>query len=196
MSASDRAAILRAHFSGELILPGEGGYDACRQVFNGMHDKRPVLIARCRTAADVAAAVSFARQQRLEIAVRSGGHSVAGLSTCEGGILVDLAGLKQITIAPEARTARAGGGVLWGEFDAATQAHGLHTPGGRVTTTGVGGFTTGGGYGWTSSNTALPATTCCRPRSSSQMAVSSRPTSATSRTSSGASGAAAATSAS
>ena len=155
MSASDRAAILRAHFSGELILPGDGGYDACRVVFNGMHDKRPALIARCRTAADVAAAVSFARQQRLEIAVRSGGHSVAGLSTCEGGILVDLAGLKQITIDPEARTARAGGGVLWGEFDAATQAHGLHTPGGRVTTTGVGGFTTGGGYGWTSSKYGL-----------------------------------------
>ena len=155
MSASDRAATLRAHFSGELVLPGDGGYEACRQVFNGMHDRRPALIARCRTAADVAAAVIFARQERLEIAVRSGGHSVAGLSTCEGGILIDLAGLKQITVDHEARTARAGGGVLWGDFDGATQAHGLHTPGGRVTTTGVGGFTTGGGYGWTSSKYGL-----------------------------------------
>jgi FAD/FMN-containing dehydrogenase len=155
MSASDRAAVLRARFSGELILPGDGGYDPCRQVFNGMHDKRPALIARCQSAADVVAAVGFARDQGLEIAVRSGGHSVAGLSVCEGGILIDLAGLKQITVDPEARTARAGGGVLWGEFDAATQAHGLHTPGGRVTTTGVGGFTTGGGYGWTSSKYGL-----------------------------------------
>jgi FAD/FMN-containing dehydrogenase len=155
MSASDRAAVFRTHFSGELILPGDGGYDPCRQVFNGMHDKRPAVIARCRTAADVVAAVGFAREQRLEIAVRSGGHSVAGLSVCEGGILIDLAGLKQITVDPQARTARAGGGVLWGEFDAATQAHGLHTPGGRVTTTGVGGFTTGGGYGWTSSKYGL-----------------------------------------
>ena len=155
MSASDPAAILRAGFSGQLIQPGDAGYDASRQVFNGMHDKRPALIARCACAADVAAAVTFARQQQLQIAVRSGGHSVAGLSTCEGGILIDLAGLKQITVDPEARTARAGGGVLWGEFDAATQAHGLHTPGGRVTTTGVGGFTTGGGYGWTSSKYGL-----------------------------------------
>jgi FAD/FMN-containing dehydrogenase len=155
MSASDPAATLRAGFSGRLTQPGEDGYDACRQIFNGMHDKRPVLIARCTSAADVAAAVAFARQQRLEIAVRSGGHSVAGLSTCEGGILIDLAGLKQITVDPQARTARAGGGVLWGEFDAATQAYGLHTPGGRVTTTGVGGFTTGGGYGWTSSKYGL-----------------------------------------
>jgi FAD/FMN-containing dehydrogenase len=155
MSAPDRAAVLRAHFSGDLFLPGDGGYDPCRQVFNGMHDKRPAVIARCRSAADVVAAVGFAREQRLEIAVRSGGHSVAGLSVCEGGMLIDLAGLTQITVDPHARIARAGGGVLWGEFDAATQAYGLHTPGGRVTTTGVGGFTTGGGYGWTSSKYGL-----------------------------------------
>jgi FAD/FMN-containing dehydrogenase len=155
MSVLDRAAVLRAGFSGKLILSGDGGYDACRQVFNGIHDKRPALIARCASAADVAAAIGFARQQRLAIAVRSGGHSVAGLSTCEGGLLIDLAGLKTITVDPVARTARAGGGVLWGEFDAATQAHGLHTPGGRVTTTGLGGFTTGGGYGWTSSTYGL-----------------------------------------
>ena len=159
MSVSDRSAVLRAGFSGALMLPGDGGYDACRQVFNGMHDKRPALIARCANAADVSTAIAFARQERLAIAVRSGGHSVAGLSTCEGGLLIDLAGLKAITIDPVARTARAGGGVLWGEFDAATQAHGLHAPGGRVTTTGIGGFTTGGGYGWRPRGTASPATT-------------------------------------
>ena len=155
MSMSDRAAVLGAGFSGELILPGDGGYDACRQVFNGMHDKRPALIARCASAPDVAAAIAFARREGLAIAVRSGGHSVAGLSTCDGGVLVDLAGLKRIAVDHVARTARAGGGVLWGEFDAATQAHGLHAPGGRVTTTGLGGFTTGGGYGWTSSKYGL-----------------------------------------
>ena len=88
--------------------------------------------------------------------MRSGGHSVAGLSICDGGMLIDLAGLKEIDVDPDARScARTGGGVLWGEFDAATQEHGLHTPGGRVTTTGVGGFTTGGGYGWTSSKHGL-----------------------------------------
>jgi FAD/FMN-containing dehydrogenase len=140
---------------GHVILPDEPAYDACRQVFNAMHDKQPALIVRCASTADVVAAVAFARQHALEVAVRSGGHSVAGLSVCDGGILIDLAGLKKIEVDPKARTARAGGGVLWGEFDAATQQHALHTPGGRVTTTGVGGFTTGGGYGWTSSKYGL-----------------------------------------
>jgi FAD/FMN-containing dehydrogenase len=141
--------------TGDVIVPGDARYDECRSVFNAMHDKRPAVIARCASTADVVAAVGFARRQQLEVAVRSGGHSVGGLSVCEGGILIDLAGLKQIAVEPGARTARAGGGVLWGEFDAATQQHALHTPGGRVTTTGVGGFTTGGGYGWTSSKYGL-----------------------------------------
>jgi FAD/FMN-containing dehydrogenase len=101
------------------------------------------------------AAVDVARENRLLVAVRSGGHSVAGLGVCDGGMLIDLGGLKDIHVDPAGRSARAGGGVLWGEFDAATQQHGLHTPGGRVTTTGVGGFTTGGGYGWTSSKYGL-----------------------------------------
>ena len=155
MSDIDGVAVLRDSLEGELLLPGDGGYDECRQVFNAMHDKRPALIARCASTADVVASVGFARERALAVAVRSGGHSVAGLSACDGGILIDLAGLKTIEVDPAARTARAGGGVLWGEFDAATQRHGLHTPGGRVTTTGVGGFTTGGGYGWTSSKYGL-----------------------------------------
>jgi FAD/FMN-containing dehydrogenase len=120
-----------------------------------MHDKRPALIARCASTADVVAAVNFARENGLLAAVRCGGHSVAGFSVCDAGILIDLGGLKKIDLEPAARTARAGGGVLWGEFDAATQQHGLHVPGGRVTTTGLGGFTTGGGYGWTSSKYGL-----------------------------------------
>jgi FAD/FMN-containing dehydrogenase len=147
--------ILKGMLQGQMILPDDPAYDECRQVFNAMHDKRPALIVRCASTADVVAAVTFARQHALEVAVRSGGHSVAGLSVCDGGILIDLAGLKKIEVDPMARTARAGGGVLWGEFDAATQQHALHTPGGRVTTTGVGGFTTGGGYGWTSSKYGL-----------------------------------------
>ena len=155
MSDASGVAVLKGTFEGQIVLPEDGGYDECRQVFNGMHDKRPAVIARCASTADVVAAVNFGRQNALAVAVRSGGHSVAGLSVCDGGILIDLAGLKKIEVDPKARTASAGGGVLWGEFDAATQAHGLHTPGGRVTTTGVGGFTTGGGYGWTSSKYGL-----------------------------------------
>ena len=146
---------LRGRLNGTVMGPGDDGYETARTVFNGMHDKRPAVIARCATTADVVAAVKFARENNLEVAVRSGGHSVAGSSICDGGILIDLAGLKKIEVDRDARTARAGGGVLWGEFDAATQQHGLHTPAGRVTTTGVGGFTTGGGYGWTSSKYGL-----------------------------------------
>jgi FAD/FMN-containing dehydrogenase len=146
---------LREVLSGEVILPGDPTYDETRAVFNAMIDRRPAVIARCRTTADVAISVNLAREHGLVVAVRSGGHSVAGSSVCEGGIVIDLAGLKQIAVDPAAKTARAGGGVLWGEFDAATQAHGLHTPGGRVTHTGIGGFTTGGGYGWTSSKYGL-----------------------------------------
>ena len=147
--------VLRKVLSGDLVLPGDRDYDEARAVFNAMIDRRPAVIARCRTAADVAAAVGFARETGLVVAVRCGGHSVAGLSTCDGGVLIDLGGLKRIEVDPAARTARVGGGVLWGELDAATQQHGLHTPGGRVTTTGVGGFITGGGYGWTSSKHGL-----------------------------------------
>jgi FAD/FMN-containing dehydrogenase len=155
MIDANRIAAFRAAFAGEVVLPGDAGYDDSRTLFNAMHDKRPALIARCHSTPDVVAAVGYARENGLLVAVRSGGHSVAGLSACDDGILIDLGGLKHIDVDPQARTARAGGGVLWGEFDAATQQHGLHTPGGRVTTTGVGGFTTGGGYGWTSSKHGL-----------------------------------------
>ena len=155
MTASAAVEILREGFSGEVTLPTDPGYEHAREVFNAMIDRRPAVIARCESTGDVVAAVRFARAQRLAVAVRGGGHSVAGLSTCDDGIVIDLGGLKSIEVDPEAMTARAGGGVLWGELDAATQAHALHTPGGRVTTTGIGGFTTGGGYGWTSSKHGL-----------------------------------------
>ncbi len=155
MSENKAMNTLPGGFSGGWVLPDNPDYDEARKVFNAMIDKRPAVIARCANAADVAACVNFARENNQVVAVRSGGHSVAGLSVCDGGILIDLARLKRIEVDPAARTARAGGGVLWGEFDAATQRHALHTPGGRVTTTGIGGFTTGGGYGWTSSKHGL-----------------------------------------
>jgi FAD/FMN-containing dehydrogenase len=146
---------LRANFTGDVIGPQDPGHDQACELFNSMIDKHPAVIARCASTGDVVAAVNLARDEGLEVAVRSGGHSVAGLSICDAGVLIDLVGLKEIEVDPEAKIARAGGGVLWGEFDAATQEHALHTPGGRVTTTGVGGFTTGGGYGWTSSKHGL-----------------------------------------
>ncbi|MGN6169232.1 MAG: FAD-binding oxidoreductase [Solirubrobacteraceae bacterium] len=150
MDRDGAATGLRAGFVGEVILPSDAGYDEARKVFNGMIDRRPAAIARCATTADVVSAVNFAREHDLVVAVRCGGHSVAGLSVCDDGVLIDLSSLKSIHVDPEAKTASAGGGVLWSEFDAATQEHALHTPGGRVSTTGVGGFATGGGYGWTS----------------------------------------------
>jgi FAD/FMN-containing dehydrogenase len=155
MNGAAAIGVLKSVLSGDLVLPGDPDYDGARAVFNAMVDRRPSMVVRCRTTADVAAAVGFARERGLPVAVRCGGHSVAGLSTCDDGIVIDLGGLKAIAVDPAARTARVGGGVLWGELDAATQQHALHTPGGRVTTTGVGGFITGGGYGWTSSKHGL-----------------------------------------
>src|SRR5919198_345398 len=155
MTVINPADELRQAFSGQVLMPDQSGYDEARCVFNGLIDRRPAVIARCASTADVVKAVAVAREHELLIAVRGGGHSVVGLGTCDDGIVIDLGGLKSITVDPQERSARAGGGGLWGEFEAATQAHGLHTPGGRVTTTGVGGFTTGGGYGWTSSKHGL-----------------------------------------
>ena len=141
---------LAEDFGGELLEPGEAAYDAARQIYNSMIDRRPALIARPTGTADVIAAVNFAHESGQPIAVRSGGHSVAGHCLPEGGVLLDLSLLKGVHVDPKRGTARAAGGVLWGEYDRETQQFGLHTPGGRATTAGVGGFTTGGGYGWTS----------------------------------------------
>ncbi|MGH3343576.1 MAG: FAD-binding oxidoreductase [Carbonactinosporaceae bacterium] len=137
-------------FAGEAIRPGGKAYDEARSVYNGMVDKRPALVVRPSGAADVIDAVNLARNRQLPLAVRCGGHSVAGTSTCDGGVLIDLCRLKGTRVDPARRTARANAGVVWGEFDRETQLFGLATSGGRVTTTGVGGFTLGGGYGWLS----------------------------------------------
>ncbi len=133
---------------GEMVKPGDGGYDEARSIWNGAHDARPALIARCADASDVRHAVGFARSEGLDVAVRGGSHSIPGFSTVEGGIVIDLSPMKGIKVDVGGRTATAQGGVLWNEFDAATQEHGLATTGGLVSTTGVAGFTLGGGIGW------------------------------------------------
>ncbi len=133
---------------GELIGAGHADYDQARRVWNGNIDRRPALIARCLGVADVMAAVRFAREHDVLMAVRSGAHNAAGHGTCEGGLVVDLSAMKGIQVDPAARTAEAQAGLLWGEFDAETQAFGLATTGGVVSNTGIAGLTLGGGLGW------------------------------------------------
>jgi FAD/FMN-containing dehydrogenase len=135
-------------FGGELLRDGDPGYDESRTVFNGGIDRRPALIARCTGAADVIAAVGFAREQGLQISVRAGGHSVAGHAVVEGGLMIDLRPMNRVRVDPERRTAWCGGGTNWGELDRETQAFGLAVTGGRLADTGVGGLTLGGGSGW------------------------------------------------
>ena len=135
-------------FRGDVIVPDHHDYDDARAVWNGAVDRHPRLIARCRGTADVAAAVRFARDRDLEIAVRGGGHSVAGTAVCDGGIVVDLSAMRAVSVDPVERTALVQGGALWGDVDHETQAHGLATTGGIVSHTGVGGVSLGGGIGW------------------------------------------------
>src|SRR5436190_1756367 len=133
---------------GEVIGPADPSYDEARAIWNGAHDRRPALIVRCAGVADVVRAVEFARSQDLEIAVRGGSHSIPGFSTVDGGIVIDLSAMQGVRVDPEAGTARAEGGVQWGRFDHETQAFGLGVTGGLISTTGLGGFTLGGGIGW------------------------------------------------
>ncbi len=141
-------ADLGSALGGEVLLPGTAGYDEVRRVWNGAIDRRPAVIARCTTAADVAAAIRFARRHDLVIAVRGGGHSIPGLSVCDDGMMIDLQPMKEIEVDPVERVARAGAGVVWGELDRATQEHGLAVTGGEVSDTGIAGLTLGGGFGW------------------------------------------------
>ena len=148
---------IRGAFSGRLLLKDDDDYDTTRRIFNGLIDKRPGLIAQCANAADVATAIGFARSTGLEIAVRGGGHSVAGRSTTDGGVMIDLSRMKRIDVDPETRTARAQGGVTWGEFDGRTAKHGLATTGGTISTTGIAGLTLGGGFGYLAGSCGLTA---------------------------------------
>lgn len=138
----------KARLHGDLIRPTDGAYDSARKIWNGLIDKRPSLIARCDGAADVVAAVNFARENKLIVAVRGGGHSVAGKSVCDGGLMIDLSSLKGIQVAPVNQIAIAQPGLTWAEFDSETQKFGLATTGGVNSDTGVGGLTLGGGVGW------------------------------------------------
>jgi FAD/FMN-containing dehydrogenase len=139
-----------AGFSGQLLTPVSPGYDQARRIWNGCINRHPALIACCRTTGDIAAVVRFARSRGLPIAVRGGGHSIPGHSVCDDGVMIDLSRMKSVVVDPVTRTAVVQGGALWREFDAATQTHGLATPGGEISDTGVAGLTLGGGFGWLS----------------------------------------------
>ena len=140
---------LRESVRGDIFTPGSEGYDEASLVWNGAHDdRRPALVVKCTGAADVIAAVGFARSNDLPLAVRGGGHSIAGFSTCDDGVVIDLSPMNGVRVDPNGRKAMIGGGAVWADVDHETQAYGLATTGGLVSSTGVAGFTTGGGIGW------------------------------------------------
>ena len=139
---------LRGTVSGPVLSPGDAAYEDVRQVHNGAIDKRPGLIVQCLNTADVVDAVNFARQTGLEVSIRGGGHNVAGLAVCDGGVMIDLSRMKGIHVDPRSRRVRAQGGVLWGEYNRTAGAFGLATTGGVISTTGIAGLTLGGGIGW------------------------------------------------
>src|SRR5215207_1200601 len=144
----DDVSRLQRGLDGEIMVPGDEGYDAARAVWNAMVDRRPALVVRCASSADVAAAIDFGRRNDLEIGVRCGGHSVLGISVPDGGLMIDLAGLRAVRVDPEVRRASVQGGALLGDLDRAAQRWGLATTAGNVSHTGVGGLTLGGGMGW------------------------------------------------
>src|SRR5262245_42656195 len=138
----------RTSLRGELLRPVDAGYETARKVWNGMIDRRPALVVRCAGVADVMASVQFARTHDLLVAVRGGGHNVAGHAVCDGGLMIDLSRMKRLRVDPVQRTAHAQAGLTGGEFDRETQVFGLATPLGYIYTTGIAGLTLGGGYGW------------------------------------------------
>ncbi|MCF3184107.1 FAD-binding oxidoreductase [Streptomyces polychromogenes] len=139
---------LREDLAGEVFAPDDPGYDEARTIHNAMIDRRPAVIAQCESAADVVTAVRFARDLDLPVAVRGGGHSVAGMSLNDGGVVVDLRRMHEVAVHPAAKAVRVGGGAVMSHLDRACEPYGLATTGGRVSTTGVGGFVLGGGSGW------------------------------------------------
>ena len=148
---------LAGQVSGPVLRSGDDGYDAARTVHNGMIDRRPAVIVRCRQAGDVVAALAFARGAGLEVSVRGGGHNVAGRAVAEGGVMIDLAEMNAVSVDPERATATAGGGTLWAALNDAAHAHGLAVTGGAISTTGIAGYTLGGGLGWLMAKYGLAA---------------------------------------
>lgn len=146
--AGQALTVLREDLAGEVFAPGDPGYDEARTIFNAMIDRRPAVIARCESEADVVTTVRFARELDLAVAVRGGGHSVAGMSLNDGGVVVDMRRMQDVTVHPGAKAVRVGGGAVMSVLDRACQPYGLATTGGRVSTTGVTGFALGGGSGW------------------------------------------------
>jgi FAD/FMN-containing dehydrogenase len=148
---------LAARVSGRVLAPGDPGYDEARAVHNGIVDRNPALIVRCRTPGDVVAALGFARAAGLEVSVRGGGHNVAGRAVSDGAVMIDLAEMQAIAVDPERATVTAQGGVRWRELNEATGAHGLAVTGGVISTTGIAGLTLGGGLGWLMAKHGLAA---------------------------------------
>lgn len=145
---SDDLDGLRASMTGPVLAPGDGDYDQARSLFNGEFDRRPAVIARCTGPDDVASALAFARDHGLEVTVRGGGHNTAGSAARDGALMIDLSPLNTVTVDPQTRRALAGGGATLADLDAATQEHGLAVTGGKISNTGIGGLTLGGGMGW------------------------------------------------
>jgi FAD/FMN-containing dehydrogenase len=143
-----REEALPAELAGSVIRPGDAGYDQARRVWNGMIDRYPALIVCCTTPEEVVAAVNYARESGLPLSVRGGGHNVAGHGTNDGGLVIDLSPMNEVTVDAERRLVRAGGGTTIAQLDAETQRHGLAVPMGVVAATGIAGLTLGGGYGW------------------------------------------------
>ena len=141
-------ASFRDGFAGTVVTPTDAGYDGDRAVWNGTVDARPALIAQCHSTDDIVAAVNLVRNADCPFAVRAGGHSVAGLSTCDGGVVIDLSHMRGVTVDADLRTATVEPGATWADFDAATAAHGMASTGGLISSTGVAGLTLGGGIGW------------------------------------------------
>ncbi len=154
-SSAEALGALRSGLSGAVLLPGEPGYDDARAVWNAMIDRRPALIVQPQGAADVIAAVNFARDHGLPVAIKGGGHNVAGHGVCDGGLMIDLCRMRAVRVDPAARRAHVEGGATWGDVDRETQAHGLATPGGLISDTGVAGLTLAGGIGWLRSRYGL-----------------------------------------
>src|SRR5215207_588041 len=154
-SLPEAVKTLGGTFAGQLLQPDDDGYDDARKVHNGLIDKHPVLVARCRGVADVVDAVGLARDLGLEVAVHGGGHNVAGRATIDGGVMIDLSLMRSVHVDPMARTARAEGGATWADLNRETQLHGLAVTGGVVSTTGIAGLTLGGGLGWLMSKYGL-----------------------------------------